>query len=322
MTHGDSLARTVEATQRSLDERLGEVLAPHRDPHRPRDTFAATDAFLAATSRHLSAVEAVLVDQVRHTVPDADSLVHDYLLAARDLEHTMFLVKGRPRRGARDPPRLGAAVGPGAGPARGPQPAGDPAGRRAGHGDPDLVDGLARRVFDAETHAPTRPHPMLPHVGLLGRLSRWIWAVADRFWDAAEGASSRPRCARVRTGTTAWWPSTWSGTRGSTTTPTCWTITHRRRQDRARWAARSRTASPASTCLQGLRHRRTSSTTGRCTPAARASRSGGGRRPDGPALGRRGERTGGDQPRAAFRRGLSRSTHRPRAARGGTRSAR
>lgn len=199
MTHGDSLARTVEATQRSLDERLGEVLAPHRDPHRPRDTFAATDAFLAATSRHLSAVEAVLVEQVRHTVPDADGLVHDYLLAARDLEHTMFLVKGRLYGEAHaihldwaqlwvrvqaqlaDHNRLETRL----------------VEELVRHGDPDLVDGLARRVFDAETHAPTRPHPMLPHVGLLGRLSRRIWAVADRFWDIAEGrvipAPVRPR---------------------------------------------------------------------------------------------------------------------------------
>ena len=199
MTHGDSLARTVEATQRSLDERLGEVLAPHRDPHRPRDTFAATDAFLAATSRHLSAVEAVLVDPVRHTVPDADGLVHDYLLAARDLEHTMFLVKGRLYGEAHaihldwaqlwvrvqaqlaDHNRLETRL----------------VDELVRHGDPDLVDGLARRVFDAETHAPTRPHPMLPHLGLLGRLSRRVWAVADRFWDAAEGrvipAPVRPR---------------------------------------------------------------------------------------------------------------------------------
>jgi hypothetical protein len=189
MTHGDSLARTVEATQRSLDERLGEVLAPHRDPHRPRDTFAATDAFLAATSRHLSAVEAVLVDQVRHVVPDADGLVHEYLLAARDLEHTMFLVKGRLYGEAHaihlDWAQLWVRV---------QAQLGDHnrletrlVDELVRHGDPDLVDGLARRVFDAETHAPTRPHPMLPHLGLLGRLSRRVWAVADRFWDAAEG---------------------------------------------------------------------------------------------------------------------------------------
>ena len=55
------------------------------------------------------------------------------------------------------------------------------------HGDPAEVEGLARRVFDAETHGPTRPHPYSPHTGLLGLVARRIWALADRFWDNAEG---------------------------------------------------------------------------------------------------------------------------------------
>ena len=65
MTHGASLAMTVEATHRSLEERVSAARAP--SPNRPRDT---TDAFLAATSRHLAAVEAVLVPRVRKRVPD------------------------------------------------------------------------------------------------------------------------------------------------------------------------------------------------------------------------------------------------------------
>ena len=47
MAHGDSLVLTTEATQRSLEERLGEALAPHLDPQRPRDNYAATDTFMA-----------------------------------------------------------------------------------------------------------------------------------------------------------------------------------------------------------------------------------------------------------------------------------
>src|SRR5580765_2504264 len=95
MTHGDSLARTVEATQQSLEERLGEALLPHHDPLRPRDNYAATDTFLAAASRHLAAIESVLLQQVRHTVPDGDGLTHEYLHAARQLELTLTLIKGR-----------------------------------------------------------------------------------------------------------------------------------------------------------------------------------------------------------------------------------
>jgi len=55
------------------------------------------------------------------------------------------------------------------------------------HGDPDEVEGLARHLFDAEVHGATRPHPRLPHAGFLGLVTRRIWAVADRFWDVAEG---------------------------------------------------------------------------------------------------------------------------------------
>jgi len=46
---------------------------------------------------------------------------------------------------------------------------------------------LARQVFVAEIHGPTRPHPNTPHTGLLGLGARRIWAMADRFWDNAEG---------------------------------------------------------------------------------------------------------------------------------------
>jgi hypothetical protein len=188
MTHGDSLLLTIEATQRSLEERLHEAVAPH-DPSRPRDTHATTDAFLAATSRHLAAAEAVLLDPVRRAVPDGESLVHDYLELVRRLEHTLAVLKAR-LYGEAHAVHLDWAQ----------------LWRRAAdelaehnrvettlvealvrHGDPDLVDGLARRVFDAETQAPTRPHPMLPHLGPLGRVARRLWSVADRFWDAAEG---------------------------------------------------------------------------------------------------------------------------------------
>jgi hypothetical protein len=42
-------------------------------------------------------------------------------------------------------------------------------------------------VFDAETRGPTRPHPYLPHTGFVSLVARRLWAMADRFWDSAEG---------------------------------------------------------------------------------------------------------------------------------------
>ena len=189
MTHGESLARTIEATQRSLEERLGEALLPHEDPRRPRDHYAATDAFLAATSRHLAAAEAVLMRPVRDAVPHGEDLCHEYLHAARRLEHTLALIKGR---------LYGEAY---AVHLAWPDLWDDAHARLTEHnrlqdrlvrllvehGDPAEVDGLARRLFDAEIHGPTRPHPRLPHTGLTGMVVRRIWAWADRFWDAAEG---------------------------------------------------------------------------------------------------------------------------------------
>ena len=189
MTHGDSLLLTIEATQRSLEQRLHEAVAPHHDPARPRDTFSATDAFLAATSRHLAAVEAVLLDPVAHAVPDGEVLVHGYLEVVRGLEHTLAVLKARLYGEAHAVLLDWAALW---------RRVGDELAKHnrlettlvealVRHGDPDMLDGLARRVFDAETHAPTRPHPILPHRGLLGRVARRLWSVADRFWDAAEG---------------------------------------------------------------------------------------------------------------------------------------
>jgi len=189
MTHGGSLVMTVEATQRSLEERLAHVVHRHGTKARARDGYAAADAFLSATSRHLGAVEAALLDAVRHSVPDGHALVHTYLHASKELEATLALIKARlygeahsvnldwrelwsrTRTQLAEHNRLETEL----------------VDQLVRHGDPAMVDGLAQRLFEAETRAPTRPHPMLPHLGLLGRLSRRLWARADAFWDAAEG---------------------------------------------------------------------------------------------------------------------------------------
>jgi hypothetical protein len=184
MAHGDSLAMTVEATHRCLEDRLTAARSPR--PDRPRD---AIDAFLAATSRHLAAVEAVLVPPVRRRVPDGVALSDEYLLMARELEQTLTLVKARLYGEAHAiqlswPVLLGAVQ------------------RQLSehnrlelrlvdaliqHDEPGDLDGLAQRVFVSETRGPTRPHPHLPHTGVVSLVARRLWAVADRFWDRAEG---------------------------------------------------------------------------------------------------------------------------------------
>ena len=189
MTHGDTLVLTVEATHRSLEQRLREALRPHRDPLRPRDNYAATDTFVAATSRHLGAVEAILLDPVRRCVPEGRDRVRAYLNAARRLEHTLAQIKGRLYGEAYAIhltwPDLWAD-------ARSTLEEHNGLERQmvddlVRYGEPVLLDGLARKLFEAEAHGPTRPHPRTPHTGLLGLAARRMWALADRFWDAAEG---------------------------------------------------------------------------------------------------------------------------------------
>jgi hypothetical protein len=189
MTHGDSLALTVEATQRSIDGRWAAALLPHDDAQRPRDSYRDIDTFVAAISRHLAAVEAVLLGPARHTEPEGNRLCHEYLHAARRLEHTLALIKGRLYGEAYAIhlawPDLWDA-------ARSELDEHNRLERRLvdhliAHGDRAVVEGLARHVFDAEIHGPTRPHPRLPHTGLPGLVARRIWAWADRFWDNAEG---------------------------------------------------------------------------------------------------------------------------------------
>ena len=189
MAHGDSLTRTVAATQQSLEERLGEALLLHRDPRRPRDHYAATDSFLAATSRHVAAIEAVLVEPVRHSVPDGPTLAHEYLHAAQQLEQTLFLIKGKLYGESHAIHRKWPELWDGAHGLLNEHNRieREMAEKLIRYGEPLEVDGLARRLFDAETHGPTRPHPRLPHTGLLGLVARQVWAVADRFWDAVEG---------------------------------------------------------------------------------------------------------------------------------------
>jgi len=188
MAHGDSLVLTIEATQRCLEEKLAEARGPHTDPERPRERYAAADSFMAATSRHLAAVEAVILAPVRRTVPDGRALVDRYLESVKRLERALALIKarlyGEVHAAPLGWPALWARVQ--AGLAEHNLLESQLVEELIRHGDVAEVDGLARTMFDAEKRAPTRPHPYLPHRGLLGRVSRRVWALADRFWDVAE----------------------------------------------------------------------------------------------------------------------------------------
>lgn len=182
------LVVTIDATHQSLQQRLEAATETAVRRSRTRDRYGRTDAFMAATSRHLAAVDEALLPAVRRHLPEGDDRVKQYLHQARQLEMGLARLKARlygeihvahlpwgevwdhvreellrhndlERELAHD---LAAAV------------------------DPAESDALADAVYRAEVKAPTRAHPYLPHTGLVGRLARRVWALADRFWDTAE----------------------------------------------------------------------------------------------------------------------------------------
>jgi len=190
----NSLVVTVEATHRSLEQRLAEVVSTLKRDGRAREAYARTDAFMAAASRHLGAAEEVLVPQVCSRLDDGAQVAKEYLVAARRLEASVARLRGRLYG------ELHAAYLPWN------EVWGDLRRCLAQHNDaerrmverlteamePRDADDLAARVYRAELKAPTRAHPYLPHKGAAGVAARRIWAVADRFWAAAQNRSVPP----------------------------------------------------------------------------------------------------------------------------------
>lgn len=188
-TGADTLADTVNETHDVLTERLtnAESCRPTRD--RPRDRFRATDPFLASASRHVAAVNVVLGPAARRNLPDGRQRAQDLARQSRRLEGALFQTKAKlygSTFAVRRPwPEIWQEVG-------------DELESfwTLEHGlvedlaaatTPEDRDVLAQRLFHAESHVATRPHPYLPHRGLTGKVARKVAQRVDRFWDTAEG---------------------------------------------------------------------------------------------------------------------------------------
>ena len=190
----NSLVVTIEATHRSLEQRLSEVVRTVGSDVRARESYARTDAFMAAASRHLGAAEEVLVPEACRRLEDGPQVTTAYLDAARRLEGAIARLRGRLYG------EVHAAYLPWnevwAELRRCVEVHNDTEQRMVQRLDAvietDQADELATRVYRAELKAPTRAHPHLPHTGRLGVAARRVWAVADRFWDSTQNRAVPP----------------------------------------------------------------------------------------------------------------------------------
>ncbi|HET6167966.1 MAG TPA: hypothetical protein VFE07_14135 [Marmoricola sp.] len=182
------LVRSTEETHRSLAARLDTAAAMKSDPDAPRKGYERTDAFLAATSRHLNAVESVLLPVAQKRLDDTD-LVHDYVRASKDLEMALVDAKGREYGSAYSVSMSWQEVWDAVRTRLERERAVELelAQRLEGELDAVELDALADRLETAEPDAPSRPHPHAPHLGAKGRVARRVLHTIDAFWDTAEG---------------------------------------------------------------------------------------------------------------------------------------
>lgn len=197
MVAPDVLRSSTRHTHDNLAARFDNASAMVHTPGQPRKAYEHIDTFLALASRHLNAVDAVLLPAVRKHMPDGGHVVHDYLRSAKNLELALAHVKAREYGSAYDANRSWESVWHDVGDAlaahrRAETDVVDRLTERLAGGD---LDALTERLHRAEPGAPSRPHPYTPHTGLAGQFARRVMHAVDSFWDTAEGRMV-PRATR------------------------------------------------------------------------------------------------------------------------------
>lgn len=184
----DVLSSSIQHTHDSLIERMQAARSMGVPAGEPRLGHQRIDTFLAATSKHLHAVDAVLLAPARH-LPDGGDVVHEYLRSARELEVVLAHVKAHEYGSVYESTFGWPAVWDDVGDAMSAQWDWE---EQIGEWltevmDDAELDRLTQRLDEAEQHAPSRPHPYVPHTGVLGKVSRVVMHTADTFWDHVEG---------------------------------------------------------------------------------------------------------------------------------------
>jgi hypothetical protein len=185
----DVLRRSVRHTHEDLAELFHTARAMESPTDRPREAYESIDRFLATASKHLHAVDAVLLAAVRRRVTGGRALVHDYVHAVKALEVVLAHAKANEYGSAYERTHAWAPMWADVEAALAAQQRQERAlcdRLVEALGDAEL-DRLAQRLHDAELAAPSRPHPYTPHTGLPGLVARKVMHTADLFWDSVEG---------------------------------------------------------------------------------------------------------------------------------------
>lgn len=184
-----SLESCLDAEHQRIRDlaREAESVVPTGDE--PRIRYRLTDTFTSVLSRHLAAVDDVLLPEANSWLSDGHQQVQEYVRHARGLEEALHRMKAHLYGDAtaahvgwdaiwremgtwlddhaRHEMELSSAI--------------------AGRLGVQQLQHLTKKLMEMEEREPTRPHPYSPHTGWPGRLARRFWRVADGFWDHAEG---------------------------------------------------------------------------------------------------------------------------------------
>lgn len=182
-TH-DVLAEELEG----LRTRFGPP-GEHEELEGPHRGFQPIDEFVTTASRHLHAVNEVLVPPAREELPDGKEVTHAYRDSMRVLEVVLAHVKAHEYGSVYEKriswPSVWSEVGTALHALRVREE--DLAKRLTALLDDSDVDRLAEQLDEAEPGEPSRPHPYLPHTGVMGSVARGVAKRTDRAWDHAEG---------------------------------------------------------------------------------------------------------------------------------------
>ena len=182
-----TLAHDLDSIHHDLGRRLSLAAGARPDATHPRDHYIAIDTFLAAASRHNAAMVDAIAPLVRH-LPDGHDLAHEFLAASRSYEESLAQVKAKLYGSTFAVARPWASIWE---EVRRELDVVIDLERQLAEAllarDPEDDQDWGTRLNEAEHAAPTRPHPWIPHQGVVGHLARAVARRIDLFWDSAEG---------------------------------------------------------------------------------------------------------------------------------------